>query len=123
MRKNSLSAKPKMLQALGRRPVAGEGQPARLIDPDAKNDGAIAVDRGQRLQKRTGRHLGFRQASEDDRRDRRLQRYRQALDMTFDTGDELDGFVLEPSLRFGRNLEYVRMAMDHRKIETETLPP
>jgi hypothetical protein len=31
-------------QALGRRLIAGEGQPACLIDPDAKDDGAVAVD-------------------------------------------------------------------------------
>src|SRR5271155_2147779 len=41
-------------QALGRRLVAGEGQPARLVDPNAKHDGAVAVDSGQRLQKGAG---------------------------------------------------------------------
>jgi hypothetical protein len=69
-------------QPLGGRLVAGEGQPACLIDPDAKNDGAIPINSGRRLQKGARRHLWCRQAPEDDRRNRRLQRHCHTLELT-----------------------------------------
>ena len=60
---------------------------------------------------------------EDDRRDRGLQRERQTLDMAFNTGGELHGFVLEPCRRLGTDLKHVVMSMGHRQVEAEAMPP